>query len=156
MTAAPGPDRFWFLDTLVTVHVSHDAGTDTISLLEHRAPQGHSPPLHVHHSEDELFHVLSGEFRFGVGGQEHRLAAGAFLLTPKGVPHTFRVESASGGQWLTVTTHTDFERFVRAVGRPAPRAELPPAAAPPTPEAAAHLAEVGARFGIELVGSPLD
>jgi hypothetical protein len=66
-----------------------------------------------------------------------------------------RVQSASGGRWLTMTTHTDFEGFVRAVGRPAPRPVLPPPPAPPTPEAAAHLAEVGARYGIQLVGPPL-
>jgi quercetin dioxygenase-like cupin family protein len=155
MAASSSPDRLWFLDTLVTVHVSHSAGSDTISVLEHQAPLGHSPPLHIHRIEDELFHVLSGEFRFHVGGQEQRLATGAFLLTPKGIPHTFRVQSVSGGRWLTITTHTDFERFVRAVGRPAPRAELPPPPGPPTPEAAAHLADVGARYGIELVGPPL-
>ena len=34
-------------------------------------------------------------------------------------------------------------------------AELPPAPGPPTPEAAAHLAELGSRYGIELVGPPL-
>jgi quercetin dioxygenase-like cupin family protein len=147
--------QLWFLDTLVTIRTSHTQGTDTISLLEHQAPLGHSPPLHIHRTEDELFHVLSGEFVFRVGSDEHQLRSGAYLLTPKGVPHTFRVASAQGGRWLTVTTHTDFERFVRAVGRPAPRAELPPAPPPPTPEAAAHLAQVSAGFGIEIVGPPL-
>jgi quercetin dioxygenase-like cupin family protein len=149
------PEQLWFLDTLVTIRISHTQGSDTISVLEHHAPVGHSPPLHIHHTEDEIFQVLSGDFRFQVGGQAHSLKSGAFLLTPKGVSHTFRVESAAGGRWLTVTTHTDFERFVRAVGQPAPRAELPPSPGPPTPAAAAHLAEVGSRYGIQLVGPPL-
>ena len=155
MPATLKPEQFWFLDTLVTVHVSHTQGGDTISLLEHQAPIGHSPPLHIHRSEDELFHVLSGDFRFHVGGREEHLTTGAFLLTPKGLPHTFRIQSSAGGRWLTITTHTDFERFVRAAGRPAPRDELPPSAGPPTPEGAAHLAALAGRYGIELVGPPL-
>jgi mannose-6-phosphate isomerase-like protein (cupin superfamily) len=155
MSAITLPESFWFFDTLVTIRIPHTQGADTISLLEHHAPRGHSPPLHIHRTEDELFRVVTGDFRFQVGSEEHRLTSGAFLLTPKGVPHTFRVESTQGGRWLTVTTHTDFERFVRAVGRPAPRVELPPTPGPPTGEQAAHLAEVAARYGIELVGPPL-
>jgi AraC-like ligand binding domain len=65
-----------------------------------------------------------------VKDQEHRLDVGDVLLAPKGVPHTYRVESAEGGCALTITVRGDFERFVRAVGRPAERPELPePAAA---------------------------
>jgi len=40
----------WFLDTLVTVQVSWAENADHISVLEHRAPAGDSPPLHVHHT----------------------------------------------------------------------------------------------------------
>jgi quercetin dioxygenase-like cupin family protein len=155
MAAIQLPEIFWFLDTLVTIRVPYTQGTDTISLLEHLAPRGHSPPIHVHRTEDELFHVLTGDFRFQVGSDEHRLRSGAFLLTPKGIPHTFLVESKQGGRWLTVTTHADFERFVRTVGRPALLAELPPSPGPPTPEQVAHLTEVASRYGIELVGPPL-
>lgn len=155
MTVAGSDPYLWFLDTLVCVRVSHAQGPDTISLLEHRAPEGHSPPVHIHRTEDEVFHVLGGEFRFQIDGREQSLAAGGFVVVPKGTPHTFRVQSAGGGRWFTVTTHTDFERFVRAIGRPAPRAELPPPPGPPTPDAIAHLSEVAARYGIEVVGPPL-
>jgi len=144
----------WFLDTLVAVRVAHAAGSDGISLLEHRAPARHSPPLHVHTAEDELFHVLDGAFRFQVDGDQLWLEAGSFLLVPKGTPHTFRVESA-GGRWFTVTTHSDFERFVRAVGLPAPRAELPPPPGPPAAEEMERLVEVARRHNIEIVGPPL-
>jgi quercetin dioxygenase-like cupin family protein len=63
------------------------------SVLESLAPHGDSPPLHIHHTEDEVFHVIAGELRFQLDDQDVRLAPGETLLAPKGVPHTYRVES---------------------------------------------------------------
>ena len=100
-------------------------------------------------------HVLEGEFRVRVKDQEHRLGAGDVLLAPKGVPHTYRVESAQGGRALTITARGDFERFVRAVSRPAERAELPEPAGPPSADAVAGLKAAAAKCGIEFVGPPL-
>ncbi|MCA9987436.1 MAG: cupin domain-containing protein [Anaerolineales bacterium] len=145
----------WFLNTWVTIRVPGEAGQDNISILEHRAPYGDSPPLHIHHSEDEIFHVLEGEFYFRIGSEEHRLSAGDILLAPRGIPHQYLIESAGGGRWLTITTPGDFERFVRLTGRPAEQAELPAPAGPPTPEAAAMLGQAAAECGIEIVGPPL-
>ena len=45
----------WFLNTRVLIRVSYQDGADDISVLEHWAALGDSPPLHVHHSEDEVF-----------------------------------------------------------------------------------------------------
>jgi quercetin dioxygenase-like cupin family protein len=148
------PEYFWFLDTLVCVRVSHRDGDDRISVLEHTARRGDSPPLHVHVNEDEIFHVLEGDFRFQVGGYERSGHAGDTVLAPKGVPHTYRVESDSG-RWLTVTTHEQFEEFVRAMARKADSKELPPTGSPPTKEAIEALTGVAMRFGIEIVGPPM-
>jgi hypothetical protein len=126
-----------------------------MSILEHRIPYGFSPPLHLHRMEDEVLHVLEGEFRVKVRDHEHRLRAGDLLLTPKGVPHTYRIESANGGRCLSITVRGDFERFVRDVSLPAERPELPPPAGPPSPDAIQALKAAAAKFGIELVGPPL-
>jgi len=147
--------QLWFLNTWVTVRVSHATGQDKISILEHRAPHGDSPPLHIHHTEDEIFHVLGGAFFFKVGDQEHRLGAGDMLLAPKGIPHQYLVESAEGGHWLTVTVSGDFERFVQATSRPAERPELPEPAGAPSAEAVQALTDTAAQFGIEIIGPPL-
>lgn len=149
------PERLWFLDTLVTVHVAHRQGEDGISVLESLAPFGDSPPLHVHRTEDEVFHLLEGELRLSVGGDERRLRAGETALAPKGIPHTYRVESQDGARWLVTTTSGDFEQFVRELGRSAPEPVLPAPAGPPTAEQAGALAALAERHQIELVGPPL-
>ena len=151
-TAAP--ESIWFLDTLVSVRVGIDMGSDGVSVLEHRARMGDSPPLHVHRSEDEIFHVLEGDLRIVLDDEERRLGAGDMLLAPKGGPHTYRVESETA-RWLTITSRGDFERFVRALGRRAERLELPPVSGPPSEEAMTRLVEIARAHRIDLVGPPL-
>ena len=148
-------ENLWFLNTVVQVRVPYEEGTDGLSVIENRAPYADSPPLHVHRTEDELFLILEGEFRFVAGGAERRAGPGDAVLTRKGVPHTYRVESVEGGRWLVVTTRGDFERFVRELSRPASATWLPPAGGPPTAEEARALGEVAARHQIQLVGPPL-
>src|SRR5689334_5586078 len=114
-------NKLWFLDTLITIRVGENDGTNGVSVLEHRAPYAHSPPLHVHHNEDEIFHVLSGELRLRVDGRDVPLRAGETMLAERSVPHTFVVESEGGATFLTMTARGDFERLVRAMGRPAER-----------------------------------
>jgi mannose-6-phosphate isomerase-like protein (cupin superfamily) len=46
-------------------------------------------PLHVHHADDEAWHVVSGALRFRFEDGEVTAAAGSTVLVPAGVPHTF-------------------------------------------------------------------
>lgn len=149
-----GAELFWFNNTLVAIHVSSVAGEDGICIVEHRMPYGDSPPLHVHRREDEVFHILEGRMRFNIDGHERIAVAGETAVAPKGLPHTFRVESREGARCLTVTRGSDFETLLRQMGRPAKRPELPPQAAP-TPEIIAALTQCCAKNGIDIVGAPL-
>jgi uncharacterized cupin superfamily protein len=85
MTKTLPANQLWFQNSFVTIRVSMSDGQDGISVLEHLVPYGFSPPSHLHKTEDEVLHVLEGEFRLRVQDQEHRLGAGDLLLTPKGV-----------------------------------------------------------------------
>ena len=91
-------EHLWFLDTLVTIPVGHGDGADGVSVIDSAAPYGDSPPLHVHHAEDEVFHVLEGELRLRVGEEDLELRAGETALAPQGLPHTYRVESLGGAR----------------------------------------------------------
>ena len=46
-------------------------------------------PLHVHHADDEAWHVISGALRFRFADQEVIAPAGGTVLVPAGTPHTF-------------------------------------------------------------------
>jgi mannose-6-phosphate isomerase-like protein (cupin superfamily) len=46
-------------------------------------------PLHVHHADDEAWHVVSGALRFRFADEEVIAGAGATVLVPAGVAHTF-------------------------------------------------------------------
>lgn len=148
-------EKFWFLDTLVTVHVAAALNADGMSVIEHRIPYGSSPPLHIHHTEDEIFHVLAGEARFTVGGKELTVRGGDTFVAPKGVPHTFVVTAKEGAAWLTVTNRGDFEGMLRAAARPAEHEGLPPRLGPPSAAQAEALESACGAHGIALIGPPM-
>lgn len=152
MSADPAP--LWFLNTRVEIRRPSASSPDRLSVAEHWLPFGDSPPLHVHHREDEIFHVLEGAVRFRVGDQEALVRGGESIVAPKGVPHTFRVESKAGVRVLVMAPGDDFEGMVREVARPAETHGLPPAAEP-TPATIAALAEACERHGITLLGPPM-
>jgi quercetin dioxygenase-like cupin family protein len=149
------PERLWFLNTLVTVRVAAGDGGNGMSVLEHFAPVGDSPPLHVHRTEDEIFHVISGELRCVVGGKEISVRGGETVQAPMDVPHTYAVVSPEGARFLTVTCRGDFERLVRSLCRPAEREALPSPAGAPSADEATALAAACLAHGVELVGPPL-
>ena len=153
MDSTGAEERIWFLNTLMTVCRSSAAGRDGVSIIEFRAPYGDAPPTHVHHDDDEIFHLLEGRMRFKVGDDEFVLEAGHSVVAPKGVPHAFRVESPEGARGLNIMAGPNFENFVRAMGRPAGTGLPRPAA--PSPELIGRLASAARAHAMDIVGPPL-
>jgi quercetin dioxygenase-like cupin family protein len=143
-------DPLWFIDGLVHVHVSGEDTDGRYSVLENHVPEGDMPPLHVHHEEDEVFHVLEGEVTLFLPGQEITLAVGETFRAPRGVPHTYRVESPTA-RVLVFCSPARFDGFVRAVSEPAAAEELPPRGRPFDPD---RFAATAAEYGIELLAPP--
>lgn len=146
MTAQP----LWFADSLVYVHVDGERSGGAYSLSETLAAHGNMPPLHVHRRNDETFYVLEGDVRLFVGNCEVSLVAGQAAFAPRGVPHTYRVES-DRARWLVINSPAGFEGFVRATSDPAPRPELPPSDRQTDPAA---FAAAAAEQGIDILGPP--
>jgi quercetin dioxygenase-like cupin family protein len=153
MTTSPNAvatQPLWFLDNLVYVHVDGEQTSDEMSLVEFVARRGDMPPLHVDHRNDETVYVVEGRMTFFVGDGELTLSEGEAAVTPRGVPHAYRVESEQA-RWLVINNPAGFERFLRAATEPAPADELPPPGRALDPEAVVHLAT---QYGIEVLGPP--
>lgn len=145
-------ETLWFLNGRLTIRRSAGTAPDGVAIIEQLLPNGDSPPLHMHEHEDEVFHILEGVVRFQVGSAEVVAQAGETLIGPKGVPHSFRVESPRA-RMLTLTVGGDFEGMVREMSRPA--GEGLPTPTEPGPELIEALRAACARHNIAILGPPL-
>jgi quercetin dioxygenase-like cupin family protein len=132
--SAPGEgERLWFLGTLATIKIPGEATEGRFALIEFLFPRHASPPLHTH-PQDESYMVLEGQMTVQAGEERFELGPGAAAVVPRGVPHTFRVESDTA-RVLVLSTPAGLERFVRDGAVPASASTLPPADTPrPSPE----------------------
>jgi len=58
--------------------------------------------LHIHHSDDEAWHILEGELTFRYADQSETAGPGTTVFVPAGTPHTYT--AAAGGRYLIVLT----------------------------------------------------
>ena len=83
---APGEGvATWFQPNRMTVKATAETTGGGFGLLESWVAAGSSPPLHVHHREDESFWVLEGRVRFRCGDVEFLGEPGSFVFLPRGV-----------------------------------------------------------------------
>jgi quercetin dioxygenase-like cupin family protein len=105
LPAGAGKAMGWFGST-----VTLKASCPEMGVTEVLIHPGEEPPLHLHKNEDEWFYMLEGEVTFHVGGENHQGTAGAFVSFPRGIPHTFTVESPAA-RFLVMNTPGGFERM---------------------------------------------
>ena len=123
-----------------------DTGGDVCIYDTIREAKG-GPALHLHHSQDEWFYVIRGEFLAQVGDDRMHLRPGDSAFGPRKVPHAFAKVSEGEGQLLILFQPAgsieDFFRQMSALGP----------AIPGNQETAFR--ELWARYGMEIVGPPL-
>jgi len=129
LAADEGEQLSWF-DATMTLKASAPG----LGVIESVIGPGDEPPLHVHEGEDEWFYLLEGEVSFHVGDEILRGRTGSFVSFPRGIPHTFTIESESAS-FLLINTPGGFERMF----------EL----APKTVEEAVQALN---QYGVEVVG----
>jgi mannose-6-phosphate isomerase-like protein (cupin superfamily) len=109
---------------------------DAFSVIEYRgAPGVPGPPPHLHRGFVEAWYILEGEVSFVAGGRAIAAKSGAYLLVPRGVPHTFQVEGTTAARWLGIFSPGRYVRLLEELG------PLIPARGP------ADLADVRRLFG---------
>ena len=144
-------EPIWFQRNRMTIKATAESTGGAYGLVESLVAPGYSPPLHVHYREDEAFYVLEGEVTIRCGERTYRAGAGSFAFLPRGVPHTFVVESDTPARMLAILTPGGGEAFFVEGGRPAEHNGLPP----DEPIDVEKLTRVGARFDSMIVGPPL-
>lgn len=144
-------EAIWYVNNRATILATAAQTGGAFGLVHMEVAVGHGPPLHIHHAEDEAFWILEGRLTVRCGDAEFAAGPGAFVYTPRGVPHTFRLEGGAPARLLVLLTPGGGEDFFIEAGRPAVGPGLPLPASPNV----ATLAPVAARYHQEFVGPPL-
>ena len=100
-----------------TVLVDGQQSGGYLALVECEGTRGYALPLHVHHREDELLYVLEGRLTVLLGEEELSAEAGVALALPRGVEHSFMVESEEA-RMLVVVSPAGFEGFLSEMDHP--------------------------------------
>jgi mannose-6-phosphate isomerase-like protein (cupin superfamily) len=76
------------------------------------------PAKHRHFAQDELFHVIEGEYVIVIGDQRFELKPGDTVLAPRLVPHVWAyVGNTIGRMLITFTPPGSMEDFFRLVSK---------------------------------------
>jgi len=152
MVVQPGEgEAVWFLHGRMTVKATAEGTNGAFGLTEVVIPPGFSPPMHVHHREEESFYVLEGELTVRCGDDTFPAKAGTFVTMPRDVPHGFIVASDTPVRMLNLMTPGGGEGFFVDAGRPALTDGMPPAG----PLEIERLKQASVKYESEIVGPPL-
>jgi mannose-6-phosphate isomerase-like protein (cupin superfamily) len=149
--AAGEGEAIWYVNNRATILATAAQTGGAFGLVHMEVAVGHGPPLHIHHAEDEAFWILEGHLTVRCGDAEFAAGPGSFVYTPRGVPHTFRLEGDAPARRLVLLTPGGGEGFFVTAGRPAEGPGLPP----PAPPDVATLAAVAVQYHQENIGPPL-
>lgn len=122
------------------------SGKDTdgqLAVFEYIGTQKVGPGLHVHFHQDEVFHVIEGEYRFQLGNEKSILKAGDTIFLPRNIPHTWIQLSDTGKLIYTLQPAGQLEEFF---------VKLSALKGPPTQ---AELDKITLDHGMKNVGPPL-
>jgi quercetin dioxygenase-like cupin family protein len=147
----PGESRFVFSNAqqakLTPCKLTSEDSAGALSAFELSALPQTGPYQHVHHREDEWYYVLSGEFLFKTDGVEHRLATGASIWLPRGIPHVWANTSTAEAKLILVCQPGGFEKFFEEMGNEMAKVD--------SSSAQSKMKEIMAKYGMELLGPPL-
>ena len=129
----------------VTPIIDSQHAEDGYAIWLHEAQPGVSPPRHVHHREDEIFHLLQGRMLLWCDGKTIEARPGDTVVLPRGVPHTWLVTSATPARLLALVVPGGLMRFFDQMADASMAHDA-------LPQLAAQIME---EFGVEFVGPPL-
>ncbi|MBL7700285.1 MAG: cupin domain-containing protein [Chitinophagaceae bacterium] len=109
--------------------------------------KGFGPPLHLHHSFDEFFCVLEGEFLFQLDDEVLSLNNGDTLFIPREVKHCFNYNGKTSGTLLVgISPAKGMEKYFSEMGKLLTTQGIPDMAA---------IHELFKSYDSELLGPPM-
>jgi len=146
-------EKIWLLGGLYTFKAMGGENRNAYTLVEVKGREGLAAPMHLHENEEEGFYVVDGRVTFFLDGKEVDAAQGSWAFVPRGVKHSFRVDSSTATLLLLISPGAaGHEGLFREMGEPAGSHTIPePPADPPDPS---MLAEIATRHGTSIVGPP--
>ena len=69
-------------------------------VMEQANAKNGGPSRHLHHSQDELFYVMEGEYVVEIGSDRFQLGVGDCVLGPREVPHAWAFVGHTAGRLL--------------------------------------------------------
>ena len=150
VVVGPGDDRIHWLGGAMSIFDRGPRSRYALSAAVDELPGGGGPVWHRHTREEETFFVLGGAVDFftanAPGGV--RVTGGGLISLPPGVPHRFRnAREDAASPVLLVTAPGGNMQFFADLSAPLSEPEDP--THPPDP---ARFADVGARYGITMLG----
>lgn len=137
----------WMMGGLYEVKVAGEESGGTVTVMEMTIPEGAGPPLHTH-AGGEIAYIIDGSAQFSVDGEVKEASAGSTVYFPKGTVETVAPVGPQPLRILLIYTPGGMDKFFAEAGEPASRRQLPPQ--PDSPPDVERLAQLGARYGMEL------
>ena len=87
------------------------AETGSISIVEHVFSPGALVPPHTHTLEDEISYVVMGDIGFRSNGKEVTLAAGGYIVKPRGELHSMWNAGSTPARMIAIISPAGFEKY---------------------------------------------
>ena len=140
---------YWGPGNQLTFLVTGKETGGAFFLAEMSVVPGGGPPPHIHHREDESFHILEGTLTIQVGGNTITASAGDFAYLPRGIAHSFKNTGDGFAKALVVTTPAGLENYFAEVFDPATDRSAAPL--PPSKEMLARAMAAAPRYELVLL-----
>ena len=102
-------------EVVFTIKAAAGETGGALALWEATTRKGEEPQTHVH-EEDEMFYLLSGSITFRCGEQSFRVRDHGFVLLPRGIPHSYTIESEEV-RLLGFSTPSTFGDHIERTGK---------------------------------------
>ncbi|MBV8553146.1 MAG: quercetin 2,3-dioxygenase [Acidobacteriaceae bacterium] len=140
-------ETLWVLGDHYTIKVGAEQTGGAFAIIELVAFPQSSPPLHIHHREDESFFVMEGTLTCLLGHDVFDAGPGAFVHIPKGTLHTFKNSGTRPARALVTLSPGGFEDFWRKIGEPASQSTTP---APPPEGIVQRILALAPQYHLEV------